>query len=139
MHSRADVPFSLAFLGVEPAFALALSAVLPQAGPVTLLFYLTLAADYASPSLSDAGEHVDLAEAGLSEGLVAEIHRWNDDYQWVVPLDRAERLRRGREIADLDDRGLALCERIANELGQGSEVPKVGYFSEGQLRHLRRA
>jgi hypothetical protein len=106
---------------------------------VTSLLYLTLAADYESPTLSDAGEPVDLAKAGLSEGLVAEIHTWNDDYQWVVPLDRAERLRRGREIADLDDRGLALCERIANELGQGTEVPKVGYFSEGQLRHLRRA
>jgi hypothetical protein len=104
---------------------------------VVTFFYLTLAADYGEPSLRDPVTPVDLDEVGLSEGLLSEIHKWNDDYQWVVPLSATERAQRSQEIAELDSRGLTLCDRIAVEIMRGTEVPKVEYYSEGQLRRLR--
>lgn len=98
--------------------------------------YLTLAADFERPALRDADSPVELDHAGLSEGLVAAIRSWNHDYQWVIPLSATERGHRSQEIADLDGRGLALCERIAVEIQTGAETPKVGYYSEGRLRTL---
>jgi hypothetical protein len=99
--------------------------------------YLTLSADYDAPALKDADEPVDLADVGLSQELVADIRQWNQDYQAVVQLGLAERAVHGGKVEQLDSRGLALCQRIAVETSTRTEVSKVGYYSEGQMRRLR--
>jgi hypothetical protein len=118
-------------------FALAWLRLARQARRVASFLYLTLSADHGEPALRDADESVDLADVGLSDGLTADIRLWNEDYQSVVQLSATERALHSPKIADLDNRGLALCERIAVETTKGTDVPKVGYYSEGQLRRLR--
>jgi len=97
--------------------------------------YLFLAADYMEPSVRDIDPHGQLDGFffyDLSDELQAEIKTWNDDYQFVVPLELPERASIRRQIDELDARGLALAERVSEELSPS----KIRYYSEGLLRYL---
>ncbi len=94
--------------------------------------YLTLAADYLEPSVTDeASELSSLDDLGLSAALTDEVRAWNARYQTVVPLPLVERVAMAAEIERLDEVGLELAGRMAAELAPA----KVEYYSEGLLRN----
>lgn len=95
--------------------------------------YLTLAADYLEPSVTDAAtELLDLDALGLSAVLSEAVRAWNSRYQRIVPLPPAERLALADEIGRLDRAGLDLAGMIAAELAPAA----VRYYSEGLSREL---
>lgn len=98
--------------------------------------YLTFAADYGAVSLRDEQlGQLDLADLDLPQDLVDDIVAWNGRYQQIVPMDMKERsaMPASGLIDELDQRGVALAERLADAIGDGS---KVRYYSEGRLRNL---
>ncbi|SDT06996.1 hypothetical protein SAMN04489812_4025 [Microlunatus soli] len=95
--------------------------------------YLTLAADYMDPVLTEVdGGAVSLGEAGLSRDLIDDIISWNADYQEIVRVVPGERRDRLSDIMRLDERGLELARRVASE----ASPARVRYYSEGLLKHL---
>jgi hypothetical protein len=98
--------------------------------------YLTLAADYGTVSLRDERlGQLDLADLDVPRDLVEDVVAWNGQYQQIVPMDMEQRsaMPASDLIDELDERGVALAERLADAIGDGS---KVRYYSEGRLRTL---
>jgi hypothetical protein len=98
--------------------------------------YLSLSADYGCVSISsEAAGPIGPERLGLPKELVGQLCVWNDRYQQVISADL--RARRSEPLAsliqDLDREGLALADRIAAVIGDGS---KIAYFSEGLLQRL---
>ena len=93
--------------------------------------YLTFSADHMEPGLRDDDSDNPRPWDMLTPQLKAEILSWNNDYRPVVSMDLAQRKSTAELIEALDDRGLNLASRIAEELGQA----KVRYYSEGLLSY----
>jgi hypothetical protein len=101
------------------------------------MHYLTVMADYTGSALrDDFGGPVEPEALGLDASTAAAIREWNQRYRVVIPLGQRERAAPENEsiVATLDREGLALADRVAAALADGS---KVRYYSEGLLRHLR--
>ncbi|QNA89132.1 hypothetical protein G4G28_12785 [Massilia sp. Dwa41.01b] len=77
------------------------------------------------------GEYVELGELGLSPDVVEAIASWLARYETA----HYRQFNDPREVEALDAIGLALCERLAQEL-QGD---KVGYFSDARTKTLKPA
>jgi hypothetical protein len=99
--------------------------------------YLTLAADYETVSVRDERlGQLDVVDLDVPEDLVDAVVAWNGLYQQIVPMDMEERRSMPATdlIDELDQQGVALAERLAEAIGEGT---KVTYYSEGRLRRLR--
>ncbi len=101
------------------------------------MHYLTVMADYTGSALRDdfAGP-VDPEALGLDASTAAALREWNERYRAVIPLGQRDRAASdiASLVATLDQEGMALADRVAAALADGS---KVRYYSEGLLRHLR--
>jgi len=75
------------------------------------------------------GEYVDLAELGLLPNVVQLITGWLTRYQAA----HCRQFDDPREVQTLDEIGLELCGRLAQEL-PGS---KIGYFSAARMEKLK--
>ncbi|MDX6649961.1 MAG: hypothetical protein QOJ97_1912 [Solirubrobacteraceae bacterium] len=98
--------------------------------------YLKLAADYGEVSLRDEQTGPQKpTDLGLPPDLIADITRWNECYQPVIPADVEQRRvdPMASLIGELDQAGVELAERIADAL---EDEAKVSYYSEGLLREV---
>ena len=78
-----------------------------------------------------SGGYVALADLGLSPSVVGMIANWLARYEAAHYRQFADL----GEVKALDDIGLKLCDRLAQEL-PGS---KVGYFSAARMEGLKSA
>jgi hypothetical protein len=99
------------------------------------MIVVRLWADTHSTGLIDAdGLAISREATSVTEATWAELQRWVEDYDVIIPLDEAERARRRVEIAALDARGERLLERVQAEWPRDIETGEpvqVLYWSEG--------
>jgi hypothetical protein len=95
--------------------------------------YLIVDAMLSGTGVRDAigGGYVELAELGLSPNVVEAITSWLARYETA----HYRQFDDPREVEALDDIGLELCNRLAQEL-QGN---KIGYFSAARMEKLKSA
>jgi hypothetical protein len=97
--------------------------------------HVRLWADTHSTGLIDArGASIRRESTTLSDETWHALRRWVADYDHVIPLDAADRVRIRAEIDDLDARGLALLAAVRAEWPADRGEPiTFSYFSEGRL------
>ena len=78
-----------------------------------------------------SGGYVALADLGLSPSVVGMIANWLARYEAAHYRQFADL----GEVKALDDIGLKLCDRLAQELPGN----KVGYFSAARMERLKSA
>ena len=77
------------------------------------------------------GGYVVLAELGLSPNFLETITSWLARYETA----HYRQFNDPHEVAALDDAGLALCDRLIQELPRS----KIGYFSAARMEKLKSA
>jgi len=95
--------------------------------------YLIVDGILSGTGIRDAisGGYVELAELGLSPNAVELIANWLARYEAA----HYRQFNDSREVEALDDIGLELCDRPAQELPGN----KIGYFSAARMEKLKSA
>ena len=95
--------------------------------------YLIIDGMLSGTGVRDAigGGYVEHAELGLSPNVVEAIASWLVRYETAHYLQFDD----PREVEALDNIGLELCDRLAQELPGN----KIGYFSAARMEELKSA
>ncbi len=97
--------------------------------------YVRIWADTHSTGMIDErGASIPLEQTSLCQQTWAELRKWVDDYDHVIPLDEVARVAIRGEIEDLDARGIRLFKKIGAEwpFDESGEPIGFAYFSEGR-------
>lgn len=78
--------------------------------------------------MSNGGGYIDLAELGLSDGLVRDMAQWLEEYE-NAHYDQYENEETNER---LDRQGIALAKRLRGELSDAD----VSYFSSAKMQRI---
>lgn len=93
---------------------------------------------YSSGLIDEDGASVSRERTTVSEQTWAELREWVDKYDPVIPMGASHRQQHADLIADLDQRGLALLQRVRSEWPADAEGKPIDfrYYSEGLMRFI---
>jgi len=89
--------------------------------------------------IAEIGEYLFQEETTISDNTWANLQKWVDDYDFIIPLSEEDRKMYQVQIKELDIRGLALLRQIRSEWTRDpktDEEIELLYFSEGLQKYL---